>query len=77
VGALQLLHVDAAAPDVKRIDAEPLDEAEIEQALDRAVTPTGGMAATADEEAEFRISIAGAQDKTALLWHEGHWCRPL
>ncbi|MBY0366462.1 MAG: HipA domain-containing protein [Proteobacteria bacterium] len=77
VGALQLLPVDAAAPDVKRIDAEPLDEAEIEQALDRAVTPTGGMAATADEEAEFRISIAGAQDKTALLWHDGHWCRPL
>ncbi|MFX8090481.1 HipA domain-containing protein, partial [Acinetobacter baumannii] len=28
-------------------------------------------------EAEFRISIAGAQDKTALLWHDGHWCRPL
>lgn len=76
VGALQLLPVDAAAPDVKRIDAEPLDEAEVEQALDRAVTPTGGMAAALDEP-EFRISIAGAQDKTALLWHEGRWCRPL
>lgn len=26
---------------------------------------------------DFRISIAGAQEKTALLWHEGKWCRPL
>jgi len=77
VGALQLLPVDAPAPDVKRIDAEPLDEAEIEQALDRAVTPTGGMATAADGEPELRISIAGAQDKTALLWHDGRWCRPL
>jgi serine/threonine-protein kinase HipA len=78
VGALQLLPVNADAPDVRRIDAEPLDEAGVEQALDRAVTPTGGMAtAAADSEDEFRISIAGAQDKTALLWHEGRWCRPL
>lgn len=78
VGALQLLPADAVAPDVRRIDAEPLDEAGVEQALDRAVTPTGGMANGAgDGEDEFRISIAGAQDKTALLWHEGRWCRPL
>ena len=78
VGALQLLPVDAEAPDVKRIDAEPLDDAGVEQALDRAVTPTGGMATAAEgDDDEFRISIAGAQDKTALLWHEGRWCRPL
>jgi serine/threonine-protein kinase HipA len=25
----------------------------------------------------LRISLAGAQEKTALLWHEGKWCRPL
>ncbi|MDR7298944.1 serine/threonine-protein kinase HipA [Pelomonas aquatica] len=77
VGALQLLPVDADAPDVRRIDAEPLDDAGVEHALDRAVTPTGGMTAAADEEAELRISVAGAQDKTALLWHQGRWCRPL
>jgi serine/threonine-protein kinase HipA len=28
-------------------------------------------------EEEFRISIAGAQEKTALLRHEGHWHLPL
>ncbi len=26
--------------------------------------------------ADFRISIAGAQEKTALLWNEGSWCQP-
>jgi serine/threonine-protein kinase HipA len=26
---------------------------------------------------DFRISIAGAQEKTAFLYHEGKWCRPL
>ena len=78
VGALQLLPVNAEAPDVRRIDAEPLIEAGVEQALDRAVTPTGGMATAADgDDTELRISIAGAQDKTALLWHQGRWCRPL
>ncbi len=76
VGALQMLPVNAEAPDVKRIEAQQLDEAGVEHALDRAVTPTDGMAA-ADDDEEFRISIAGAQDKTALLWHEGEWCRPL
>jgi len=71
-----MLPVNAEAPDVKRIEAQPLDEASVEHALDRAVTPTVGMAA-ADDDEEFLISIAGAQDKTALLWHEGQWCRPL
>lgn len=26
---------------------------------------------------DFRISLAGAQEKTALLFHEGKWCLPL
>ncbi len=28
------------------------------------------------QEADFRISIAGAQEKTALLFHENTWCLP-
>lgn len=24
----------------------------------------------------FRISVAGAQEKTALLWHDGRWIKP-
>ena len=34
-----------------------------------------GPRADADEE-DFRLSIAGAQEKTALLLHEGRWCAP-
>ena len=26
---------------------------------------------------EFRISLAGAQEKTALLMHDGQWQRPI
>ena len=28
------------------------------------------------EDENFRISVAGAQEKTALLWHEGQWLKP-
>ena len=28
------------------------------------------------EKVDFRISIAGAQEKTALLWHQEKWCLP-
>ena len=36
--------------------------------------PLPGVAAAAD--GELRLSIAGAQEKTALLWHQNQWCRP-
>lgn len=29
-----------------------------------------------DKDESFRISIAGAQEKTALLWREGRWYKP-
>jgi serine/threonine-protein kinase HipA len=77
VGAVQLLPEGATAPRVQRVEAEPLDDAAVEQALDRAATLGGAMAGAELGDDEFRISIAGAQDKTALLWHEGRWCRPL
>jgi serine/threonine-protein kinase HipA len=35
---------------------------------DLAQTPLGIRA-----EQDFRISVAGAQEKTALLFHEGQW----
>lgn len=28
------------------------------------------------DEGDFRLSIAGAQEKTALLYHKGKWCEP-
>src|SRR5471030_752144 len=30
-----------------------------------------------DEMDDLRLSIAGAQEKSALLWHQGQWQRPL
>lgn len=73
VGAVQLLPVDSLAPDVRRIDATPLTALEIETILDATVT---GKSLGIPDDDELRISIAGAQEKTALLWHRGGWCRP-
>ena len=71
VGAVQILPVDEAPSDPRRIDAEPLDDDEIAAALAGVTSPPAAGA-----ESEFRISIAGAQEKTAFLRHEGRWCRP-
>lgn len=30
-----------------------------------------------DPEDSLRLSLAGTQEKTALLKHDGKWCRPL
>ncbi len=60
---------------VKQTQVVPLTVAEVEQALLQAVTPMGF--AGHDDENDFRISIAGAQEKTAFTWHQGRWCRPL
>lgn len=72
VGALQLYPEDTI-PDVRRIDAEPLTDAQIAETLRNYRTMPLGMR----EDTAFRISIAGAQEKTALLWHGGAWHRPL
>lgn len=73
VGAIQLLPEDAAGIDVRRIDDEPLTDAEIVEILRNYRTMPLGMGGDND----FRISIAGAQEKTALLWKDNGWRRPL
>jgi serine/threonine-protein kinase HipA len=74
VGAVQLLAEDDAPAGVERIEGTPLSDGEIEAMLTRTVSsPTLG---TRDEADDFRISLAGAQEKTALLWHDGKWQRP-
>ena len=74
VGALQLLPSGSQASDVRRIDAAPLTELDIEKILDYTVS---NQYIGVPEEDDLRISIAGAQEKTALLWHNKQWCRPL
>jgi len=74
VGALQLTPEGEAPPGIRQITGERLTPTGVEQLL------SGTLASTfhegeADEDA-FRISLAGAQEKTALLWHKGTWLRP-
>jgi serine/threonine-protein kinase HipA len=74
VGAVQLLPQDVDSPNVRHIEAEPVTDAQVERILDQTVSePVPGIA----EDEDFRISIAGAQEKTALLWHRNRWCKPL
>ncbi len=73
VGALQIASLDQEVTDVRQIQAEPLDERAIAEALRSAVArPPLGQP---DDDA-FRISIAGAQEKSAFLWHNDQWQRP-
>ncbi len=74
VGAVQLLPAGEDPVSFDKIEAEPLDEAGVEQAIGAALS--SGRVLGQSEEAEFRISIAGAQEKTALLFHRNRWCRP-
>jgi serine/threonine-protein kinase HipA len=73
VGAMQFLPEGTAVEALPEIEGEVVDEGEIEAMLaNLARTPLG-----IDLDHEFRISVAGAQEKTALLFSEGRWMRPL
>lgn len=75
IGAVQLLAPDVAPTGFDRIDAEPLDAAGVERVI---ASSLGGARVLGQRDDEpFRISIAGAQEKTALLFIDGRWCRPL
>jgi serine/threonine-protein kinase HipA len=75
VGALQILPDGQVQPNVKLVQAQPLDEAAVARALNATLTP-GRYDEQVSDQDDFRISIAGAQEKTALLWHGGQWWRP-
>jgi serine/threonine-protein kinase HipA len=73
VGALQFIpdNDDAAQPR-PHLQGQVLRGEEIEQLLKNlARTPLG-----LDRDDDFRISVAGAQEKTALLLHKGKWFKP-
>ncbi|MDB5846757.1 MAG: toxin HipA [Rhodoferax sp.] len=75
VGAIQLLPIGEAPDGFDHIAAKPLTEAGVAHAIHNAVA-VGRVLGQQDAD-DFRISIAGAQEKTALLWHRRKWCRPL
>ena len=73
VGAIQLLPEDEAPSPIGRIEGRLIDEHEIATLL-KGLTAMGTGGRMANEE--FRISLAGAQEKTALLRLEGRWFVP-
>jgi serine/threonine-protein kinase HipA len=73
VGAIQLVPGDETPADIHRIEGVPLAESDVATLLrDTVHEPAPGQ----EEPDGFRLSIAGAQEKTALLWHRGQWHRP-
>ena len=72
VGALQFLPEGTEPGPVGQVEGRSLSDEEIAAILgDLNRTPLG-----VDHEGEFRISIAGAQEKTALLFWQNRWNIP-
>ena len=76
VGALQILPDGTAPGDIGVVEATPLGEHEVAAILRGTVAPPALAGAAYQDNDDFRISIAGAQEKTALLKLDGQWCRP-
>ncbi len=73
IGALQFLPEDAVGKaTTNELAREPVDERQIEEMLANLSKAPLGLG----PDDAFRISIAGAQEKTALHWYEGQWYRP-
>lgn len=73
IGAMQFLPPGAEPGDPFRVEGEPQDAAAIADTLRTLATSPLGM----EQDEAFRISLAGAQEKTALLWKDGGWFKPL
>ncbi len=71
VGAIQLYVEEPKL--LKQVDAIPVSERDIATVLRNYQFLPLGM----DSQQEFRISLAGAQEKTAFLYHQNQWYRPL
>jgi len=73
VGALQFIAGDAEEPgDSTAIVGEAVDEEAIERLLKNLSQFPLGLS----RDDDFRISVAGAQEKTALLQVDGQWLKP-
>jgi serine/threonine-protein kinase HipA len=73
VGAIQICQ-EGISQTIETTQAQAMSTDEVARYLEEyKTTPIG----TTKNNNDFRISIAGAQEKTALLWHESKWCRPI
>lgn len=72
VGALQFLPEGSEPPRPGEIEGEPLNDRAIAKILDDLTANPLGL----DDSEHFRISLAGVQNKTAFLRHDGQWLKP-
>lgn len=72
VGALQFVADDDVSGDTATITGEAVADDAIERLLNTLAQAPLGL----DREDPFRISVAGAQEKTALLRNDGRWLKP-
>lgn len=75
VGALQLLPDGAVPSHSDQVEGVALDDEAIERHLLEVVHPDR-FGSERDPDDDFRISLAGAQEKDAFLWWEGKWMKP-
>ena len=74
VGALQFIPDGEEPPTKKSVVAgKAVTDRDIEQLLANLARAPLGL----DREQDFRISVAGAQEKTALLQFKGKWLKPV
>src|SRR6266478_6046236 len=74
VGALQLLPEGQAPVNIRQITGERLTSDGVADLLTRSLGSTFAREESLDDT--FRISLAGAQEKTALLFRDDAWHRP-
>lgn len=74
-GALQVLSNSAPPESVQEVKATPLNDAGVAQILRNTLAPASKINRDNDN-VDFRISIAGVQEKTALTWLNNQWCLP-
>jgi serine/threonine-protein kinase HipA len=72
VGALQFLPEGIDPGPAGGTEAQEVSAADIANIIRNLEKSPLGV----DNDESFRISIAGAQEKTALLWREGRWHKP-
>ena len=73
VGALQFLPDGIDPGPAGKIEGKPVNETEIANIIQNLAAAPLGMG----EDEDFKISIAGAQEKTALLRRDGKWYKPV
>jgi serine/threonine-protein kinase HipA len=76
VGAVQLLPADEAPVGWSTLNVQALKPKDVEAILIAVPTTNAPLLAGATDDEDFRISIAGGQEKTALLRMGRTWYRP-